>query len=238
MSLMEFLTGWLHLHHHPDIDTSLTNTSKTIIRNVLKGCQWVCVEDDVVNFGVCCAGEGESQWNFCYFWAKAPLPPPSTQVKTALRDLKGQAARQVYICWTFFRKAEVLQMKEKEGRKGCSAIQLHKGSMSLHSRRRFFVTVQKWEIERACVHTEEPWRRFLWNSPEQFPPGAHARCFSPLCLIRQVLLVNTGDYGAGEGNNGGSEWGTWPKKMRIQIFAHCTYNSNTSEIAVTNTNIL
>lgn len=58
---------------------------------------------------------------------------------------------------------------------------------------------------RVCVHTEEPWRWFLWNSLEQFPPGAHSRCFSPLCMIMRVLPVNTGDYGVGERNRG-SEW--------------------------------
>lgn len=37
------------------------------------------------------------------------------------------------------------------------------------------------------------------------PPVLILGVFPPLCLIRQVLSVNTGDYGVGEGNKGGSE---------------------------------
>lgn len=131
--------------------------------------------------------------------------PPSTQVKTALRDFKRSGCEASLHLLAIF--AQSWSSHEKIGKK---RMQRNTVTQGLH------VTALEAEILCHCakVRNRETLRAhrgavktILWSSLEQFPPGAHSRCFSPLCLIRQVLSVNTGDYGVGEGDSGGQSEG-------------------------------
>lgn len=77
---------------------------------------------------------------------------------------------------------------------------------------------------RVCVHTEEPWRWFWWNSLEQFPPSCSFEViFSPLHDQTGTASKHRWLW------SGGGKQGVRVRdlnKKNVHRDLHCTYNNN------------
>ena len=124
----------------------------------------------------------------------------------------------LYVLFYFFFciwKSDILK-RGRQKRQGCSTLEeLHKNCVSLHPRRRFsFVTVRKVRKERESERETERHRererererestcrpRSCENNFVKQPGAVHPLwCLAPLCPIRWMQTVNTGDYELGGG---------------------------------------